>query len=118
MLVFRDGDELFLQSRDEKPLDRYFPELRAPLLAQLPARCVLDGELVIARGRTRSTSTRSSSASTRRRRAWACSPRETPASVVFFDLLCDGERDLRERPFRERRERSRRCWAAPRRRST
>src|SRR5262249_9325956 len=48
VLVFRDGDELLLQSRDAKPLDRYFPELRDPLRAQLPPRCVLDGELVIA----------------------------------------------------------------------
>src|SRR5215467_7471427 len=46
-LVFRDGDELFLQSRDGKPMDRYFPELLAPLAAALPARCVLDGEVVI-----------------------------------------------------------------------
>src|SRR5262249_688431 len=48
VLVFRDGDELLLQSRDAKPLDRYFPELRNPLRRQLPPRCVLDGELVIA----------------------------------------------------------------------
>ena len=41
-LIFRDGDELFIQSRDEKPLDRYFPELVDPLKAQLPTRCVLD----------------------------------------------------------------------------
>src|SRR5438552_1672088 len=47
-LVFRDGDEMFLQSRDEKPLDRYFPELVESLKAGLPARCVLDGEIVIA----------------------------------------------------------------------
>ena len=47
-LVFRDGDEIFIQSRDEKPLDRYFPELIDPLKAQLPERCVLDGEIVIA----------------------------------------------------------------------
>jgi ATP-dependent DNA ligase len=43
-LIFRDGDELFIQSRDEKPLDRYFPELAPPLKAQLPKQCVLDGE--------------------------------------------------------------------------
>src|SRR5712692_7502177 len=43
-LVFRDGDEIFIQSRDEKPLNRYFPELLEPLRAALPARCVLDGE--------------------------------------------------------------------------
>src|SRR5258708_14723023 len=48
-LIFRDGDELFIQSRDEKPLVRYYPELVDPLLAQLPERCVLDGEIVIAR---------------------------------------------------------------------
>ena len=48
-LIFRDGDELFIQSRDEKPLDRYFPELVEALKAQLPKRCALDGELVIAR---------------------------------------------------------------------
>src|SRR5580765_7030009 len=49
-LVFRDGDELFIQSRDEKPLDRYFPDLVESLKAQLPDRCVLDGEIVIALG--------------------------------------------------------------------
>ncbi len=49
-LVFRDGDEVFTQSRDLKPLDRYFPELAAPLRAALPERCVLDGEVVIATG--------------------------------------------------------------------
>src|SRR5437660_10146222 len=48
-LVFRDGDEILIQSRDEKPLNRYFPELLGPLQSQLPARCVLDGEIVIAR---------------------------------------------------------------------
>ena len=47
-LVFRDGDEIEIQSRDEKPLNRYFPELVDTLRVQLPARCVLDGEIVIA----------------------------------------------------------------------
>ena len=47
-LIFRDGDEILIQSRDEKSLNRYFPELLEPLRAQLPARCVLDGEIVIA----------------------------------------------------------------------
>src|SRR5437773_2493896 len=46
-LVFRDGDEVLLQSRDLKPMNRYFPELLAPLQASLPERCVLDGEIVI-----------------------------------------------------------------------
>jgi ATP-dependent DNA ligase len=48
-LVFRDADELFIQSRDEKPLGRYYPELIEPLRMQLPQRCVLDGEIVIVR---------------------------------------------------------------------
>ena len=48
-LVFRDGDEILIQSRDEKPLNRYFPELLEPLRSTLPARCVLDGEIVIVR---------------------------------------------------------------------
>src|SRR5690349_22219432 len=46
-IAFRDGDELFVQSRDLRPLDRYFPELRASLLAALPRRCVVDGEIVV-----------------------------------------------------------------------
>src|SRR6202163_1326357 len=46
-LIFRDGDEILIQSRDEKPLNRYFPELLDPLRAALPAQCVLDGEIVI-----------------------------------------------------------------------
>src|SRR2546428_724173 len=46
-LVFRDGAEILLQSRDEKPMNRYFPELVAPLAVTLPERCVVDGEIVI-----------------------------------------------------------------------
>ena len=46
-LVFRDGDEILLQSRDERPMNRYFPELIAPLAATLSERCVVDGEIVI-----------------------------------------------------------------------
>src|SRR2546428_6740884 len=48
-LVFRDGAEVLLQSRDEKPLNRYFPELLQPIQSQLPDRCVLDSEIVIGR---------------------------------------------------------------------
>jgi ATP-dependent DNA ligase len=102
VLVFRDGDELLLQSRDEKPLDRYFPELRAPLLAQLPPRCVLDGEIVIARGGAldfEALQMRIHPAASRVKKL----SEEIPASIVFFDLICEGANDLRERPFRERR---------------
>src|SRR5690348_2237238 len=48
-LIFRDRDEILIQSRDEKPLNRYFPDLLQPLKTQLPERCVLDGEVVIAK---------------------------------------------------------------------
>jgi ATP-dependent DNA ligase len=102
VLVFRDGDELLLQSRDEKPLDRYFPELRAPLLAQLPARCVLDGELVIAQDGALEFEALQSRIHPAASRV-ALLAKEIPASVVFWDVLCEGERDLRGLPFRERR---------------
>jgi ATP-dependent DNA ligase len=112
VLVFRDGDELFIQSREERPLDRYFPELRGPLLAQLPARCVLDGELVIASAGGldfEALQQRLHPAASR----VALLAKETPASIVFFDLLCEGERDLRPAPFRERRAALERLLARP-----
>jgi len=102
VIVFRDEDELLLQSRDEKPLDRYFPELRAPLLTQLPHRCVLDGEIVIARDGAlafEALQMRIHPAASR----VALLAKEWPASIVFWDLLCEGERDLMALPFRERR---------------
>jgi ATP-dependent DNA ligase len=102
VLVFRDGDELLLQSRDEKPLDRYFPELETPLRAQLPARCVLDGELVIATEHGLDFEVLQQRIHPAPSRV-ALLARTTPTSVVFFDLLCEDDRDLRARPFRERR---------------
>ena len=101
-LIFRDGDELFIQSRDEKPLDRYFPELAAPLKAQLPERCVLDGEIVIARDDALDFEALQLRLHPAASRAKMLSE-QIPASVVFFDLLCEGDRDLRAAPFRERR---------------
>jgi ATP-dependent DNA ligase len=101
-LIFRDGDELFIQSRDEKPLDRYFPELAAPLKAQLPSRCVLDGEIVIARADALDFEALQLRLHPAASRAKMLSE-QIPASVVFFDLLCEGDRDLRAAPFRERR---------------
>src|SRR5437667_10176008 len=102
-IVFRDRDRLYLQSRDLKPLDRYFPELRAAFLASLPARCVVDGEIVIAGERGldfEALQLRLHPAASRVARLAA----ETPASFVAFDLLAAGERDLRGRPQAERRE--------------
>jgi ATP-dependent DNA ligase len=101
-LVFRDGDEVLIQSRDEKPLDRYFPEVVETLRAQLPARCVLDGEVVIARGGALDFETLQLRLHPAASRVKMLSE-SIPASVVFFDLLCDGERDLRATPFAERR---------------
>jgi len=103
-LVFRDGDRLMLQSRDKKPLERYFPELRDPCLASLPERCVLDGEIVVAGERGLDFETlqlRVHPAASRIARLAA----ETPASLVFWDLLAVGDEDLRARPFAERRAR-------------
>jgi ATP-dependent DNA ligase len=102
VIVFRDGHELLIQSRDEKPLDRYFPELAAPLKAQLPERCVLDGEIVIARGGAldfEALQLRLHPAASRARLLAA----QIPTSVVFWDLLCLGDRSLIATPFQERR---------------
>ena len=101
-LVFRDGDELFIQSRDEKPLDRYFPELVAALKAQLPSRCVLDGEIVIAKDSGLDFNALQLRLHPAASRVNLLS-KEIPASVVFFDLLSDGKRSLCDVPFVERR---------------
>jgi ATP-dependent DNA ligase len=101
-LVFRERDEILLQSRDEKSLNRYFPELLEPLCSQLPARCVLDGEIVIARDNALdfdALQLRIHPAASRVKLL----AQEIPASIVFFDLLSEGNRDLRGLAFQERR---------------
>jgi ATP-dependent DNA ligase len=101
-IVFRDGDEVYIQSRDLKPLDRYFPELRPALLRSLPARAVLDGEIVIATERGLDfdlLQLRLHPAASR----VAKLAEETPSSFVAFDLLAEGDRDLRDRPQAQRR---------------
>src|SRR5499433_1876479 len=101
-LVFRDGDEILIQSRDEKPLDRYFPELIEPLKSQLPARSVLDGEIVIAKDGGldfEALQLRLHPAASRVKLL----SQQIPASIVFFDLLCEDDRDLRDVPFEKRR---------------
>jgi len=103
-LVFRDGDEVYTQSRDLKPLDRYFPELAAPFRAQLPERCVLDGEVVIARDGALDFGAlllRIHPAESRVRMLAA----ESPASFVAWDLLALDDEDLRAVPQGERRAR-------------
>ena len=101
-LVFRDGDEILIQSRDEKPLNRYFPELIDPLLQTLPERCVLDGELVIVKNDELDFDALQLRLHPAASRAKLLS-QQTPASVVFFDLLCLSDRDLCSEPFETRR---------------
>jgi ATP-dependent DNA ligase len=101
-LVFRDGDEILIQSRDEKPLNRYFPELIEPLKLQLPVRCVLDGEIVIVQSSGLdfdSLQLRLHPAASRVKLL----SQQIPASIAFFDLLCVEDRDLREETFESRR---------------
>ena len=101
-LVFRDRDEILIQSRDEKSLNRYFPELLEPLRAQLPARCVLDGEIVVANDNALdfdALQLRIHPAASRVKLL----AQEIPASIVFFDVLSEGDRDLRGMPFQDRR---------------
>jgi ATP-dependent DNA ligase len=93
-LIFRDGDDVLLQSRDEKPLNRYFPELLDPIQSQLPRRCVLDGEVVVARDGAldfEALQLRIHPAASRVKLL----ARESPASIVVFDLLAEGDEDLR-----------------------
>jgi len=100
-LIFRDGGEILIQSRDEKPLNRYFPELLEPL-QQLPDRYVLDGEIVIAHHGALdfdALQLRLHPAASRVKKLSA----QMPASIVFFDVLCADARDLRNQPFEKRR---------------
>ncbi len=116
-LVFRDGDAVYTQSRDLKPLDRYFPELGAPLREQLPERCVLDGEVVIARDGTlhfEALLLRIHPAESRVRMLAA----ESPASFVAWDLLALGDEDLRSTPRGSGGHGSWRHWPGSSRRST
>src|SRR5262245_53687337 len=103
-VVFRDGDEILLQSRDEKPMNRYFPELIAPVTAALPERSVVDGEIVIVGDDGldfEALLLRIHPAASRVRLLAA----ESPASLVVWDLLALGDEDLREAPLAERRRR-------------
>jgi ATP-dependent DNA ligase len=105
-LVFRDGPEVYLQSRDLKPLNRYFPELEEPLrgVGGPDARFVLDGEVVIARDGALdfdSLLLRIHPAASR----VAMLAEQTPASFVAFDCLADASGDLRDAPLDERRAR-------------
>ena len=112
-IVFRDGDEVEIGSRKERPMTRYFPEVVAAVRANLPARCVVDGEIVIAGGdgldfwalqqRLHPAASRVNLLAAR-----------TPASFIAFDLLALGDDDLTGLPFAERRARLEHALAAAR----
>jgi ATP-dependent DNA ligase len=103
-IVFRDGDEVELGSRNEKPLTRYFPELIEPLQRDLPDRCVLDGEIVIAGPSGLDFDALSQRIHPAESRIKLLAG-TTPASFVAFDLLALGDRDLCDAPYAERRGR-------------
>jgi ATP-dependent DNA ligase len=102
-LVFRDGKEILFQSRDRKSLNRYFPELIGPLLDQLPKKCVLDGEIVVSRNGALDFDALQLRVHPAASRVKLLS-QQTPASIVFFDLIAEGNHDWRDRPFSKRRE--------------
>ena len=107
-IVFRDGDEVVIGSRNEKPLTRYFPDVVEAAVTHLPARCVLDGEIVVA---TKADGVdrldferlleRIHPADSRVRKLSV----DTPATFVAFDLLAVGDESLMTAPFTDRRER-------------
>jgi ATP-dependent DNA ligase len=110
-IVFRDGDEVEIGSRNGRPMARYFPDVVAAARASLPPRCVVDGEIVVAGAKGLDF--------------WALQQRihpaasrigllaaQTPASFVAFDLLALGDEDCTPRPFRERRAALERALAA------
>ncbi|MCU1492717.1 MAG: ATP-dependent ligase [Acidimicrobiaceae bacterium] len=102
-IVFRDGDDVELGSRNEKPLTRYFPELIAPLRRDLPDRCVLDGEIVIAGPSGLDFDALSQRIHPAESRINLLAS-TTPASFVAFDILAVGDRNLCDAPYAERRK--------------
>jgi ATP-dependent DNA ligase len=101
-LVFRDHNDIFIQSRDLKPLNRYFPEVVEKLKQHLPPRCVLDGEIVIASADGLNFDALQLRLHPAASRVKLLS-QQIPASLVFFDLLALEDRDLSSEPFERRR---------------
>ncbi len=105
-LVFRDGDEVRIESRNNRPMARYFPEVVSAIKATLPEQCVVDAEIVVASpddGKLDffSLQQRLHPAASRVDLLAA----RTPATLIAFDLLAIGDEDLRPMAFRERRQR-------------
>src|SRR2546422_9680924 len=101
-VIFRDGDEVELGSRNERPLTRYFPDIVEAARRELPERCVVDGEIILVLdGRLEfdALQQRIHPAASRINLL----ARETPAAFVAFDLLALGDRSLMDDPFSQRR---------------
>src|SRR5689334_19893054 len=99
-IVFKDGDEVILGSRNEKPMTRYFPELVEALKRNLPDKCVIDGEIVLIEGSRLEFEVlqqRIHPADSRVRML----AEKTPASLVAFDILALGDDNLMDTPFSE-----------------
>ncbi|UQX86681.1 ATP-dependent DNA ligase [Jatrophihabitans telluris] len=101
-IIFRDGDDVEFGSRNEKPMTRYFPELVAAVKAELPQRCVLDGEIVVATDAGLDFDALQQRIHPAVSRVTMLSEK-TPASFIAFDLLSLGDEDYTGRPFAERR---------------
>ena len=101
-IIFRDGNEVEIGSRNGKPMTRYFPEIVAAVKANLPARCVIDGEIVVVVGdrlEFEVLQQRIHPANSRVTRL----AQETPASLIAFDMLAGDDEDYTARPFAQRR---------------
>jgi ATP-dependent DNA ligase len=111
-IIFRDGPEVEIGSRNEKPMTRYFPEVVEAVLANFPARAVIDGEIIVA-----DTERNTLDFEALQQRIHPAASRvkllseQTPAGFVAFDLLALGDEDLTTLPFAERRARLERCLA-------
>src|SRR5439155_21287349 len=109
-IVFRDGERVVLGSRNERPLDRYFPDIVEAVRANLPERCVIDGEIVLmSDGRLdfEALQQRIHPATSRVKML----ARETPAAFVAFDLVALDDSSYMDRPFSERRRQLERVLA-------
>ena len=103
-IVFRDGDEVHLGSRNERPFTRYFPEVVAAVRAELPPRCVVDGEIVVRSGPVLDFDALQQRIHPAASRVALLAER-TPASFIAFDLLAIGDENLMGAPFSARRAR-------------
>src|SRR5438874_5990423 len=102
-IIFRDGDEVEIASRDGTPMTRYFPEIVAAVKANLPERCVIDGEIVVVVGDRLEFEVLQQRIHPATSRVTRLS-KETPASFIAFDILAFGDEDYTARPFAQRRD--------------